>query len=203
MNNVVTRSLGLLVLSTILVLLSAAFLQPETAHGGVGHGDTTTGAHAASPEINSEVDFITGMIPHHQEAVASAEQLQTLTERPEMRDLARDVIEVQSDEISTLQGWLEAWYPDAEPDPAYEPMMRDLEGMNPNEADRAFLEDMLMHHDMAIAMARAYLAGDFEKHPEVVAMAEAIVTVQDQENEQMRAWLDEWYGVSGGEHEGH
>ena len=203
MNNVVTRSLGLLLLSTILVLLSAAFLQPETTHGGIGHDNIMTDTHAVSAEISSEVNFIAGMIPHHQEAVASAEQLQTLTERPEMRDLARDVIEVQTNEINTLHGWLEAWYPDAEPNPAYEPMMRDLEGMNPDEADRAFLEDMLMHHDMAIAMARAYLAGDFEKHPEVVAMAEAIVTVQDHENTQMRVWLDEWYGASGVEHQGH
>lgn len=196
MNDVVRRSLWLLAISTAVVLVSLVFGQDGSTRGPAGDAGTAMTVHAV--RVDSEADFITGMIPHHREAVENARQVLESTERPEMQELAQAVIEVQTAEIAELEGWLGAWYPEAEPDLSYQPMMRDLTGMSPDEADRAFLEGMILHHDMAIAMAQSYLAGDFEKRPEVVAMAQEIVSVQDDENAQMRAWLGEWYGVDAG-----
>jgi uncharacterized protein (DUF305 family) len=206
-DSVIKRSLWLLVLSTALVLAAVLAGQPGTPHEAVGHPVTSgqPGAeraaaepgHLAHAEIASEADFIAGMIPHHQEAVESARQVLAATERAEMRDLAQAVIAAQTAEIATLRGWLAAWYPQAQPS-AYEPMMPDLLPLSPDEADRAFLEGMIAHHDMAIAMAQDYLAGDFEKRPEVVALAEEITSVQEEENAQMRAWLEAWYGEDAG-----
>lgn len=201
MSTVVKRSLWLIAASTGVVVVALAFGQP----GGdthEAHEGTTMTDHAMHANVNNEADFIAGMIPHHQEAVESARQVLTITERPEIQALAQAIIDAQTEEIAMLEGWLAMWYPDAEPDSSYEPMMGDLTGMSPDEADRAFLEGMIMHHEMAIAMAQGYLDGDFEKRPEVVAMAEEIVTVQDDENVQMQAWLDEWYGKDAG-HGGH
>lgn len=205
MNDVTQRSLWLIAISTGIVLVALAFGQPGGPHDPAGHtgmtGMTATG-HATHADIGSEADFIAGMIPHHREAVDSARQVLERTERPEMRDLAQRVIEVQTEEIALLEGWLAAWYPAVAPDSAYEPMMRDLAGMSPGEADRTFLEDMLRHHEMAITMAQAYLEGSFEKRPEVTALAQEIVTVQHEENARMRAWLAAWYGDGAG-HGGH
>lgn len=196
MDDVIRRSAWLLVAAVLIVLVSTVF-------GQGGDGDLPGHDAADHAAVAGEAGFIAGMIPHHQEAVDSAMALSAATERAEMQELARSIIQGQSAEIERLQGWLRAWYPGAEPDPDYRPMMRDRDGLGPDEADRAFLEDMLRHHDMAIDMARAYLAGSFEKRAEVVAMAEQIGAAQQTENERMRAWLAEWFGAEAEGHQGH
>ena len=196
MSNVVTRSLVLLVVSTAIVLVSA-FVAPPTSpthtSASTEQGETEGRAmHDMSMTIDSEEAFITGMIPHHQEAVESARAVLEVTERPEVRELAQNVIATQTEEIATLEGWREQFYPDAA-EADYAPMMPDPEGLSPIDADRAFLEGMIMHHQGAIDMAQSYLDADFEKQPEVAQMAQGIVTVQDGEVEQMQGWLNEWY----------
>ena len=139
--------------------------------------------------ITSELDFLTQMIPHHQEAVASAQQLLTVSERPELRQLAEAIIEEQSREIALLQGWLAAWYPEAEPYAGYTPMMRDLSGLSPEEAERTFLEEMIIHHRMAVMMARQLLMRNLAEHEEVAALALDVIASQTAEIAQMQAWL--------------
>lgn len=196
MDNVIRRSAWLLVLAVLIVLISTVF-------GQGGGGDQPGHAGADHAAVGGEAGFIAGMIPHHREAVDSARELSTTTERPEMQELARSVIQGQTAEVERLQGWLSAWYPGTEADPGYRPMMRDRRALDADEADRVFLEDMLMHHEMAIDMARAYLAGSFEKRAEVVALAEQIGSAQEAENERMRAWLADWFGEDAGGHGGH
>lgn len=197
MNNVVTRSLVLLAVSTVIVLV-AAFALParSTAPTPVGADQEEMAGHDMSGmnmSVESEADFITGMIPHHQEAVASAQAVLETTERPEVRELAQNVVETQTQEITMLEGWRDTWYPDAA-EADYAPMMTDLTGLSSDEADRTFLEGMIGHHRGAIDMAQSYLNADFEKQGDVVQLAEAIVSVQDAEITQMQAWLDDWYG---------
>ncbi len=207
MSNVVTRSLVLLAVSTAIVLVSAFVAPPEdpshtvvaSTESGEMAGHDMSGMSMA---VDSEEAFITGMIPHHQEAVESAQAVLETTERPEIRTFAQEVIAVQTEEIALLEGWREQFYPDASP-AGYAPMMSDPAGLNSDEADRAFLEGMIVHHQGATEMAQSYLGADFEKQGEVAAMAEAIVTVQDGEIEQMQGWLNEWYGDAGADHDGH
>ena len=198
MNNVVTRSLVLLAVATAIVLISAFVAPPGTAAttmastnqdpmAGMDMGDMGD----MSEAVNSEETFITGMIPHHQEAVESARAVLETTERPEVRELAQNVIVTQTEEIALLEGWRARWYPDAA-EADYTPMMADPAGLSPDAADRTFLEGMIEHHRGAIDMAQSYLGADYEKQPEVAGLAEAIVTVQDGEIAQMQGWLAEW-----------
>ena len=57
-----------------------------------------------------EQAFLRGMIVHHIGAVQMAEELLKQTDRPELRAFAQDIIEVQSQEIETMKGWLEEWF---------------------------------------------------------------------------------------------
>jgi uncharacterized protein (DUF305 family) len=54
--------------------------------------------------------FLRGMIVHHIGAVRMAEELLEQTDRSELQTFAREIIEVQSREIETMKGWLEAWF---------------------------------------------------------------------------------------------
>ena len=147
--------------------------------------------------VRSEREFIRGMVAHHQEAVDSARVVFKNTERRELRGFAAGVVEVQEREIGTLRGWLEAWYPNAPKNVPYTPMMRAaLPDATPDESDRAFLEDMVVHHEMAVDMSKRFLTGNFEKRPETEALAQEIIDAQTDEVETLRGWLRSWYNAA-------
>ena len=73
-------------------------------------------------------------------------------------------------------------------------MMRDLSGLTGDALDRAFLEDMVGHHMMAVMMSQHLLANGDSTHPEVAELAERISDEQRAEIRQMRRWLAAWFG---------
>ena len=146
--------------------------------------------------VRSELEFIRGMVAHHQEAVDSARVVLKNTERPQLREFAAGVVEAQEREIETLRGWLGAWYPNAPKNAPYAPMMRALPDATPDEADRAFIEDMVVHHEGAIDMSKRFLTGKFEKRPQTEALAREIIDAQTDEVDTLRGWLRSWYGAA-------
>ncbi|MBW4494634.1 MAG: DUF305 domain-containing protein [Oscillatoria princeps RMCB-10] len=53
--------------------------------------------------------FIQQMIPHHKMAVMMAGMVVD-SDRPEMRTLAKSILQTQSDEIERMRQWYQAWY---------------------------------------------------------------------------------------------
>jgi uncharacterized protein (DUF305 family) len=202
----IVRSVVLLVAAALIVAVAVWSGLPDL--GRRAAGPERDGQFAAAPgaghaqhvRIESEAQFVADMIPHHQEAVDSARVLLALAERPEARALAEDVIRVQTEEIARLEAWQAAWWPDQPADRSYVPMMRPLEGLDGERAEVVFVEDMIEHHEMAIAMAEAYLALDAPRRPEVDALAHDVIGTQTEEVERMHAYLDAW-GEAG--HGGH
>ena len=181
----------------LLYLLPGAFVLAQPA--ALGQNQLNHGAMNMTAPIKSELNFIQGMIPHHQEAVDSALVVEKHSKHAQLRAFAGAVVRVQQRQISEMRGWLRAWYPKrAKAASPYQPMMRALPDATPDEADRAFIEDMMTHHETAIAMAREFLAGSFKKHPKAEALARAIVKTQAAEVVTLRGWLRSWYGVNVG-----
>ncbi|MGE5655308.1 MAG: DUF305 domain-containing protein [Actinomycetota bacterium] len=151
-----------------------------------------------SMQVQSEFEYLAKMIPHHQEAIATAKLLLAGSQRPEMKKFAEGIIRTQSAEIQQMQAWLKLWYPGQSLQVEYVPMMRELTNLKADELDRAFLEDMRMHHMGAVMMSQHLLNHGLVKHPEVETLAHQISTSQRQEIAQMQGWLQQWFGVAGG-----
>ena len=70
-------------------------------------------------------------------------------------------------------------------------MMKNLEGKTNAAFDEVFLRDMIIHHEGAVAMAKAALTST--ERPEILTLAEAIITAQNQEISQMKTWQSSWF----------
>ncbi len=156
-----------------------------------------------------DLRFIDGMTPHHEGAVAMAQEALQKSTRPEIRQLAQAIIDAQEKEISQLKEWRTAWYADA----GNEPMMYSAEmghmmpmtqemrssmmmagdlGAADDQFDLRFIDAMVPHHEAAVDMAQQAL--EKSDRPEIQELAQNIIDSQQQEIDQMTKWKQDWYG---------
>ncbi len=69
-------------------------------------------------------------------------------------------------------------------------MMMNIENKNGEEFDQAFLSEMIMHHEGAVSMAEEVLRKS--KRPELIKLANEIISAQTTEIDMMRKWQKEW-----------
>lgn len=139
--------------------------------------------------VKSEKAFITSMIPHHQEAVDTA---QAVIERgattPAIKELVENIVIAQEQEIIQMKQWYQDWYQEAYVDDGkYEPMMRELKNLSGVELDQTFLEDMVHHHMGAIMMAQS--VQPYIENAEITTLTKAIIESQTAEIQLMRQLL--------------
>ncbi|MCF6471890.1 DUF305 domain-containing protein [Nonomuraea sp. MG754425] len=143
--------------------------------------------------VTSEYDYLSQMIPHHEDAITAARQLQR-SDRPEMRQLGQSIVTTQTAEVARMKGWLEQWYPQS---PAPSPSgstMPDLSGLSGDQLDKTFLQYMIPHHMMAIMMSQQLLMHGEAPHAEVAAFAQKVRDDQWAEVRTMRQYLVQWFG---------
>ncbi|MDZ4165595.1 MAG: DUF305 domain-containing protein [Smithellaceae bacterium] len=146
--------------------------------------------------------FIAGMIEHHRGAVDMAKLAMTNARHQELKDMAKDIVAVQTKEINEMKSWQTSFgHPaggsEKPTDHSAMGMMRDmatmtekLKGKTGDEFDKLFLSLMIEHHRSAIDMAKP---GETNaKRPEVKTLTKAIISAQSQEIAQMKQWQKDW-----------
>ena len=160
-------------------------------HGGEGHnhggeGDTMGSFDEEQP---FDLQFIDQMIMHHQGAIMSSEHMIADSERPELRQLAENIQESQSEQIEQMQAWRQEWYGDAERTFGMMDPTQMEEMMGDDTTDTMFLRIMIPHHQLAVDMSEEAL--DEAEHPELKGLAQKIIDEQSAEIELMQGYLEE------------
>ncbi len=168
---------------------------------------TTASAHNAA-----DLAFVTGMIPHHEQAITMAELATTKASSPEVKQLAEKIKAAQGPEIATMKQWLAAWSTPStiatsasgmdHTSTASSPASthdHSMDGMQSQEQmrtlgmstgltfDRLWLQMMIDHHKGALSMAATQR--DQGANPDAKALAVAIITGQQAEIDQMNQLL--------------
>ncbi len=126
------------------------------------------------PYTRADIDFMTGMISHHAQAILMARWAPTHGASPGVLTLCSRIINAQTDEINLMSQWLgDRRQPVPEPSPHGMKMMMNgaehvmlMPGMLTDEQlqrldqargadfDRLFLADMIQHHKGAVSMVK-------------------------------------------------
>jgi uncharacterized protein (DUF305 family) len=162
------------------------------------------------PHTEADVHFMSGMIPHHAQAVRIATWAKTRAVRSDIRILSERIVVGQQDEIATMRNWLldrgeSAPAADAthlrmtmngmEHDMLMPGMMTDeelaqLERASGLEFDRLFLTFMIRHHEGALTMVDQLFASPGAGQDDVVfKFASDVYADQSTEIERMEKML--------------
>ena len=207
-NNKILYGIGGIVIGLIL----AGVFYPTVRYGGYGmmnwrNNPVSDRRVNGNNQIASTIDkhFIEQMIPHHEGAIAMANLALQKAKRPEVKTLAADIISAQTAEIQNMRGWYQDWFGNDVPKVNTGMMgggMMSVNGMhmggqeditaleNATDFDKAFIEEMIPHHQLAIMMANMLRSGT--SRSEMRQLADNIITSQTKEIEMMRSWANTW-----------
>ena len=133
---------------------------------------------ARLPYTAADIQFMTGMISHHAQAVVMAKMAPTHGASAAVQTLCGRIINAQNDEIALMQNWLRDRnqpVPEAKPLPMKMVMngqememlmpgmltddqMKQLDAARGTDFDKLFLRGMIQHHQGAITMVQQLFA---------------------------------------------
>lgn len=177
-----------------------------SAHMMDGRDTGMMGMGSFDADAPFDAQFLDQMIVHHEGALMSTRAMIADSTRPELRDLADDIITSQSTQLDQMRTWRQQWYPDlastfamggsggAMMSGSGDGMMGASDGgmmsgsmMSGPATDRMYLQMMIAHHQLAVDMAEQ--AQVQAAHLELVDLAITIAIEQAAEIDRMRGYL--------------
>ena len=120
---------------------------------------------ASTKYVKADVDFLQGMIVHHQQAIVMSQLDTKRTNNKTILDLANRIDSSQEDEIDFMRSWLESREEALNMEHAHhehmnmvgmasEEELQQLRNSDSTEFDKLFLKLMINHHDGALEMVK-------------------------------------------------
>lgn len=159
----------------------------STSHETGGHTPTATATAVFDAANAADIEFVQMMLPHHEQAIEIAALATDRATDPRILDLTADIAGAQQAEVDDMYAMLAAWEVPALSEHSGHAMpgmvsdadMAALAAASGPEFDRLFLDHMIAHHEGAIDMAETVIANG--RDPQVLALAEAVITAQQAE----------------------
>ncbi|MGN1387345.1 MAG: DUF305 domain-containing protein [Bacillus sp. (in: firmicutes)] len=143
------------------------------------------------------LDFLYEMIPHHEAAVSMSENLLDYGSNTKVKELAAAIIKEQLSGIQQMKALLDELKDNPQVDKkkeaeylkgyerAFKKMVKEMEDAEPTgNIDLDFLEEMLPHHEGAVAMATNILK--YTNNKELQKIANQIIANQSKQIKQMK-----------------
>lgn len=161
-----------------------------------------------APLSHADVEFMQGMIVHHQQAVEMTNMIPSHTQNPQVRLLGERINHSQADEIAFMKRWLAArGQPTSTsmagmsgmagmdmplmPGMLTRAQMQALRNARGAEFDRLFLTGMIQHHGGALTMVKdLFSAAGAGQESEIFNFATDVDTGQRAEIRIMQSLLD-------------
>lgn len=157
------------------------------------NGSTTD--HKMADLVFDDKSFIENMIPHHEEAVDTSNTILLQSGDDELQAFAKNLIEVQSKEITDMKTWYKAWFGvEYQKNNQYVPMMQDLKNLKGKDLDKTYIKGMIDHHEGAIAMTKRIEL--ITQKTEIKELVKNIVITQNAEIALLNDWLTYKYQTS-------
>ncbi|MDG2020162.1 MAG: DUF305 domain-containing protein [SAR86 cluster bacterium] len=125
---------------------------------------------ASTKYVKADVDFLQGMIVHHQQAIVMSLLAAKRTNNKTIIDLANRIDSSQEDEIDFMRSWLESRDEKPNKEHAHQHMkmvgmaspeeLQQLRDSDSTKFDKLFLKLMINHHDGALEMVK-----DLKQYP--------------------------------------
>jgi uncharacterized protein (DUF305 family) len=141
-----------------------------------------------------EVRYLQETIDHYTMAIEMAELAVDKAVNDDIRSLAQNIVETQTEERARMQSWLKDWYGfDYEPEMSIgeDRMVKEMSVLRGSEFEIEFMQQMTMHHMAGINDATSCTAR--AGHAELVDLCNNIASTQMREAEQMKEWLSDRY----------
>ncbi len=194
--------------TTFAALAIAASFTLTACSGGAAPEEPATTSEeqeqtTALPDDVNEADvaFTSGMIAHHEQAIEMSDIVLEKTGVDErVVTLAEEIKAAQGPEIEQLEAWLDEWGVDEDVAEGGHAGHGDSGGMISEEgiealeaadgpaASKLFLEQMIEHHEGALAMAEPEVADG--ENAEVIELAQTVIDDQTVEIAHMQDLLD-------------
>jgi uncharacterized protein (DUF305 family) len=172
------------------------------AAGGVGAAAAPAPVRPPmQPYTDADVEFITGMIPHHSQAILMSSWAPSHEANQEVRRLTERIVVGQSDDLVLMKQWLgDRGKPIPSTDGHSHAMhmpgmltpeqMAQLEAAKGTEFDRLFLTFMIQHHQGALQMVNKLFGSNGAANDDFVyKMGSDIHAEQETEIERMKLML--------------
>ncbi|CAA9490458.1 MAG: hypothetical protein AVDCRST_MAG45-717 [uncultured Solirubrobacterales bacterium] len=157
-------------------------------------------------EADPQQAFLQSMVPHHRSAVDMAKVAETEARTEFVKNLASDITRTQTEEIGEMGQIHERLFnAPLKPDmgahmalglSAQEAGMNHMDGANTIRGekpfDRAFVDEMVPHHEGATRMAEAVLAETDDRR--LRNLGEGIIAAQKKEIAEMKRFREREYG---------
>ena len=202
-------------LPRLLTLVAAATLAATGLVSCGGDADEPdaggSSADTTATHNDADVEFASGMIPHHAQALSMADLAVGRQVDKEFSALLDDIRAAQTPEIELMSDWLQEWgepIPETMRDHAHgghggeapempegqdmpgmmtSEQLADLEDASSAEFEELWLEMMIEHHEGAVSMAETEL--DEGTYEPALELAEEIATSQTEEIQRMQEML--------------
>lgn len=153
---------------------------------------------AITPTTNADLDYLYGMIPHHQASIRMSESyLNYGGSNRKLKKIAKEIIKEQTKEVEEMEKTAARLERSAISDTtteeaylsAYDEIMSERHytkhgTSSTQNLDQAFAQGMILHHEMAVKMAEAILANSTTD--DIHDFAEDVLELQQEEIAQLK-----------------